>query len=139
MLTSSMDCKRVEQEARDCLDRLSLAERLTNGLASEKDRWSLAVEGFKACEVTMAGSCLSLRRVTWWLTWCLDPATGDVMLAAAFASYLGAFGAVFRNSLWRETWLQDLVGRDIPLTPNVDPLWVLTSDSQTAVWQNEGK
>lgn len=46
---------RVEQEARECLDRLSLAERLTNGLASEKDRWSLAVEGFKACEVTMAG------------------------------------------------------------------------------------
>mmetsp|Transcript_22422 Transcript_22422/g.30704 ORF Transcript_22422/g.30704 Transcript_22422/m.30704 type:complete len:1916 (+) Transcript_22422:3-5750(+) len=108
---------KVEQEARECLDRLSLAERLTNGLASEKDRWSLAVEGFKACEVTMAG---------------------DVMLAAAFASYIGAFGAVFRNSLWRETWLQDLVGRDIPLTPNVDPLWVLTNDSQTAVWQNEG-
>ena len=61
------------------------------------------------------------------------------MLAAAFASYIGSFGAAFRNRLWKETWLPDLLGRDIPMTTNVDPLWVLTSDSQTAVWQNEGK
>ena len=46
---------RVEAEAKEYMDRLSLAERLTNGLASEKERWSLTVEGFKACEVTMAG------------------------------------------------------------------------------------
>ena len=51
----------MEQEARECLDRLSLAERLTNGLASEKDRWSLTVEGFKACEVTMAGLRVAIK------------------------------------------------------------------------------
>ena len=108
---------KVEQEAKDCLDRLSLAERLTSGLASEKERWGITVEGLKAREVTMAG---------------------DVMLAAAFASYIGAFGATFRNFLWKETWLQDLIGRDIPLTPNIDPLWVLTTESLAATWQNEG-
>jgi hypothetical protein len=30
---------RVEAEAKACLDKLSLAERLTNGLASENLRW----------------------------------------------------------------------------------------------------
>ena len=108
---------RVEQEAKECMDRLALAERLTSGLASEKERWGLTVEGLKAREVTMAG---------------------DVMLAAAFTSYIGAFGASFRVELWEKTWLQDLIGRDVPLTPNIDPLWVLTSDAETATWQNEG-
>jgi len=107
----------VEQEAAECMNRLGLAERLTNGLASEKDRWSLTVDKLRSREVTLAG---------------------DVMLAAAFTSYVGAFGSTFRNNLWKDVWLQDLVSRDIPLTANIDPLWILTSESQTAVWQNEG-
>jgi dynein heavy chain len=35
-------------------------------------------------------------------------------------------------------WLADLKGRDVPLTADVDPLWVLTNESQVAGWQNEG-
>ena len=35
---------RVESEAKECLDRLSLAERLTKGLSSEQERWSNTVE-----------------------------------------------------------------------------------------------
>jgi dynein heavy chain len=34
----------VEREAAACLSRLSLAERLVNGLSSENDRWELEVE-----------------------------------------------------------------------------------------------
>lgn len=116
-MAATQEKAKVEQEAQECLNRLSLAERLTNGLASEKDRWGQTVEGLRAREVTMAG---------------------DVMLAAAFTSYIGAFGKEFRSLLWQEVWLQDLVGRDIPLTPNIDPLFVLTNDSQVAGWQNEG-
>lgn len=116
-MAATQEKAKVEQEAKDCLDRLALAERLTNGLSSEKERWGLTVEGLRAGGETMAG---------------------DVMLAAAFTSYVGAFGATYRAKLWKEIWLKDLVGRDVPLTANIDPLWVLTSDSQTAVWQNEG-
>ena len=116
-MAATQEKAQVEQEAKECLDRLSLAERLTNGLASEKDRWGLTVEGLRSNEVTLAG---------------------DVMLAAAFTCYIGAFGAEFRDQLWKEVWLSDLVSRDIPLTDNVDPMGVLTSDSQMAVWQNEG-
>ena len=116
-LAATQEKARVEQEAKDCLDRLSLAERLTNGLASEKVRWSATVDGMKATEVTMPG---------------------DVMLAAAFTSYVGTFGAAFRYQLWKEIWLKDLITRDVPLTNNIDPLRLLASESDSAKWQNEG-
>ena len=116
-LAATQEKARVEKEAKECSDRLSLAERLTVGLSSENERWTKTVEALKALENTLAG---------------------DVMLAAAFTSYIGAFGATFRHRLWSESWVQDLIRRDIPLTPNVDPLWTLTTESEAAVWQNEG-
>lgn len=108
---------KVEKEAKDCMDRLNLAERLTSGLASENSRWTQTVENLKNSETTLPG---------------------NVMLAASFTSYIGAFGAEFRLRLWKKEWIQDLVSRDIPITEGLDPLWVLTSDSEAAEWQNEG-
>ena len=55
-------------QAKDCSDRLSLAERLTTGLATEKDRWAQTVREMRLGSVTIAG---------------------DVMLAAAFTCYIG--------------------------------------------------
>ena len=107
---------KVEAEAKECQDRLDLAERLINGLSSEKVRWTSSVEALRRSEITMAG---------------------DVMLAAAFTSYLGAFGATFRNKLWKETWIPDLIQRDVPITAEIDPFYVLTDDAETAKWQNE--
>lgn len=109
---------RVEAEAKECSDRLALAERLTKGLSSEQERWSDTVEKLRAKEITLAG---------------------DVMLAASFTSYLGAFNASFRDYLWKECWLNDLKARDIPMSPGLDPLLhILSNDSQIANWQNEG-
>jgi dynein heavy chain len=108
---------RVEAEAKECSDRLALAERLTKGLSSEQERWTDTVDKLRAKEMTMAG---------------------DVMLAASFVSYLGSFNAGFRDYLWKECWLQDLKARDIPLSAGLDPLWLLSNDSQMANWQNEG-
>jgi len=116
-MAATQDKAKVEREAKDCIDRLSLAERLTTGLSSEKERWQLTVEGLHEREITLPG---------------------DVMLAAAFTSYIGAFGATFRNRLWRDNWVADLIAKEIPLTQSVDPLWVLTTESQVALWQNEG-
>ena len=116
-LTATQEKAAVEMEAKRCSDRLYLAERLTTGLASEKDRWMSTVDGLRLKEDTL---------------------TGDVMVAASFISYVGAFSAPYRLSLWRETWLQDLVRRDIPMTPNVTPLMMLADDSDIAGWQNEG-
>ena len=74
---------RVEAEALTCETRLSLAERLVTGLASENLRWGNEVEGLKASKISLIG---------------------DVLLSSAFVSYIGAFNARLRTQLWREKW-----------------------------------
>jgi len=108
---------KVEAEAASCQERLALAERLVNGLADENVRWSKSIENFKEMERTLVG---------------------DVMLSAAFVSYIGAFNQSFRAKLWKDTWTPDLGEKQIPLTEGVDPLFVLATDSDFAKWKNEG-
>jgi dynein heavy chain, axonemal len=108
---------KVEKEYRDLIDRLALAERLTVGLASENERWTATVKDLYTQE-----ACL----------------IGDVMLAACFCSYLGAFNSTYRSKLWKDIWLQDLMSRDIPISgASIDPLHLLASDFQSSTWQAE--
>ncbi|RYH32012.1 hypothetical protein EON65_01475, partial [archaeon] len=117
-MAATQEKAKVEQEAKECLDRLLLAERLTSGLSSEQARWTSTIEQLRAKEITLAG---------------------DTMLAASFTSYLGPFNAYFRDFLWKTCWLGDLKGRDVPISANLDPLLhVLSNEAQMANWQNEG-
>ena len=116
-LKATEDKSAVEAEATACKDRLDLAERLTSGLSSENARWGKEIDNLKR-----QGVCLC----------------GNVLLSSAFVSYIGAFGAEFRERLWKDTWLADLISREIPITEGIDPLQVLTDDSKVANWQNEG-
>lgn len=43
----------LQAEAKACQDKLSLAERLTTGLASENSRWAKEVETLRAQEVRL--------------------------------------------------------------------------------------
>ncbi|GAB9467560.1 hypothetical protein Gpo141_00004900 [Globisporangium polare] len=86
---------KVEAEAHACQERLSLAERLVNGLASENERWSREIDALKTGESALIG---------------------DTLLAAGFVSYIGAFNSTFRAQLWKNTWLPDLLTREIPIT-----------------------
>lgn len=86
---------KVEAEAHACQERLSLAERLVNGLASENERWSREIDVLRAGETALIG---------------------DSLLAAGFVSYIGAFNASFRAQLWKNTWLPDILTREIPIT-----------------------
>ncbi|OQS01624.1 dynein heavy chain [Achlya hypogyna] len=117
---------KVEAEARLCQERLGLAERLVSGLASENERWKREVDVLKVGE-----ECL----------------VGDVLLAAAFVSYIGAFDASFRVQLWKHVWLPDLAAREIPISlrppgdekaTTLDPVTTLCDDSAIAQWMNEG-
>jgi dynein heavy chain len=62
---------------------------------------------------------------------------GDVLLAAAFVSYIPAFSAPFRLKLWRDTWLPRILELKIPITDEVTPIEILTNSAEMAQWANE--
>jgi len=114
--------REVQEDATRCKDKLALAERLVGGLADENQRWSLRVKHLEEQMSTLVG---------------------DVLLSAAFVSYVGAFNAKFRTELWNNVWVKDIVNRGIPLSDDIknkekDPSDVLTTGPQQATWANEG-
>mmetsp|Transcript_20734 Transcript_20734/g.31855 ORF Transcript_20734/g.31855 Transcript_20734/m.31855 type:complete len:281 (+) Transcript_20734:10194-11036(+) len=63
---------------------------------------------------------------------------GDALVSAAFVSYIGPFSYLFRNRLWKDEWIPDIVEKQIPITPGIDPLEVLANAADQAVWKTEG-
>mmetsp|Transcript_20735 Transcript_20735/g.31882 ORF Transcript_20735/g.31882 Transcript_20735/m.31882 type:complete len:281 (+) Transcript_20735:10194-11036(+) len=63
---------------------------------------------------------------------------GDALVSAAFVSYIGPFSYLFRNRLWKEEWIPDIVEKQIPITSGIDPLMVLANAADQAVWKTEG-
>ncbi|XP_057392157.1 dynein axonemal heavy chain 9 [Balaenoptera acutorostrata] len=116
---ATADKLRCQQEAEATAGTISLANRLVGGLASESVRWTEAVQNFKQQERKLCG---------------------DILLTAAFISYLGFFTKKYRRSLMDGTWRPYLsqLQVPIPVTPNLDPLRMLTDDADVAAWQNEG-
>ncbi|KAI8812367.1 dynein heavy chain and region D6 of dynein motor-domain-containing protein [Cladochytrium replicatum] len=118
---ATADKLKCEEEARSTQETIVLANRLVNGLASEKVRWSESVARFKEQEKTIAG---------------------DVLLAATFTSYVGCFSKRYREELLNEHWFRYMKADDnsdkIPLSEGVDPLELLTTSAEIAKWNNEG-
>jgi dynein heavy chain len=120
---ATSDKLKCEQEATATQETIILANRLVNGLASENVRWGEAVAKFKEQEKTLAG---------------------DVLLSAAFVSYVGCFSKKYREELLNEKWLGYLLAfpadspDKIPLSEGIDPLQILTNSSEVARWNNEG-
>jgi len=63
---------------------------------------------------------------------------GNALVSAAFVSYIGPFSYTFRAILWRDTWIPDIMERKIPYTDGIDPLEVLATASDQAIWKTEG-
>lgn len=65
---------------------------------------------------------------------------GDVLLITAFISYVGCFTKQYRLDLLQKTWLPFLRNLEpiVPITEGLDPLSLLTDDTQIAKWNNEG-
>ncbi|XP_030610318.1 dynein axonemal heavy chain 9 isoform X3 [Archocentrus centrarchus] len=116
---ATADKLKCQQEAESTTYTISLANRLVGGLASENVRWAEAVENLKKQERTLCG---------------------DVLLITTFISYLGYFTKRYRVQLMDNTWRPYLsqLKVPIPVTPDLDPLTLLTDDADIATWQNEG-
>ena len=109
--------QRVENDANLCQAKLHAAEKLVIGLAGENKRWGENV-------VILKENTLSI--------------IGDVLLASAFVSYIGAFTSKFRLELWEKKWLPDIKDKKIPITEGITPLKILTTEARMAQWKNQG-
>uniref|UniRef100_A0A4W3JPZ5 Dynein axonemal heavy chain 11 n=1 Tax=Callorhinchus milii TaxID=7868 RepID=A0A4W3JPZ5_CALMI len=123
-LTSGFEKATVEKVR--CQDEVSrtnrtieLANRLVKGLESENVRWVQSVQFFKAQEETLYG---------------------DVLLTAAFVSYVGSFTKQYREELVECRWTPFLMSLKvpIPITDCLDPIAMLADDATIATWNNEG-
>lgn len=117
-LNDAEDTKaKVLAEANALQSQLDLAERLVGGLADENKRWGETVKTLSKDKLTMIG---------------------DALISAEFVSYIAPFNSLFRDWLWKEVWLPDIVDKKIPFTEGVDPLAVLATPAAQAGWKNEG-
>ncbi|KAB7494339.1 Dynein beta chain, ciliary [Armadillidium nasatum] len=102
---------KCQMEADATTVTIQLANRLVGGLSSEKVRWAEAVAELRNCEKTLPG---------------------DILIAAAFISYVGCFTKHYRKELMDKMWLPSLSKY------SVHPIKLLTDDATIARWNNEG-
>jgi dynein heavy chain len=117
LLAATTEKMKVEAEAKACMDRLDLANRLVGGLSSENTRWGLEVNRLQESKAAVFG---------------------DVLLSAAFVSYIGVFDGPFRQHLVQNVWLPDLEAREIKTSDDIKPLTMLTNAAAIAALNNEG-
>eukprot|EP01061_Rhynchopus_euleeides_P000007 TRINITY_DN10009_c0_g1_i1.p1 TRINITY_DN10009_c0_g1~~TRINITY_DN10009_c0_g1_i1.p1 ORF type:complete len:865 (+),score=418.35 TRINITY_DN10009_c0_g1_i1:31-2595(+) len=114
---ASEETRLIEAKAKKTQEKANLAERLVGGLADEKVRWARTVEELSEKSILLIG---------------------DVLLSAAFVSYIGPFSKPFRGQIMDTHLTPDVQQRKIPHTPDLDIVTnILTSDAEIAGWQNE--
>jgi dynein heavy chain len=108
----------IEAKAKKTRDKADLATRLVSGLGDENKRWGLTISDLK----------LQARLLV-----------GDVLLGAAFISFIGPFSKAFREKIVHENWMPAIEELKIPVTKGLDVVMhVLTSEATVASWNNEG-
>jgi len=104
-------------ESERCERKLNLAQRLVGALGSEQEKWAQAI--------------IDLGEY-------LQVIIGDVLLASAFVSYVGPFNKQFRNKIINDNFIEFFKKNNIPMSPEGNPLSVLTDEATTAGWNNFG-
>ncbi|CUG51588.1 dynein heavy chain, putative [Bodo saltans] len=108
----------IEAKAEKTKMKMQLAERLVGGLADEKIRWSNTIDVLRNKHKLLVG---------------------DVLLAAAFVSYIGPFDRNFRDRIVKNDWMVRIKEKEIVHTAGLNIVMdVLTTEAEVASWQNEG-
>ena len=89
--------KELNDDIEECGKRLIRAEKMIDGLAGEKDRWTMTVADL----TVQAGLVI-----------------GDSLIASGAISYSGSFTSVYREEL-EKTWREALKAEGIKCTPNI--------------------
>jgi dynein heavy chain, axonemal len=101
--------------------KLELANRLTNALADENVRWAAGIVTLDAEKELLVG---------------------DVLLSAAFISYIGPFTKKYRDELLNKHWVPFLEtaagGQRVPMAAKPNPMALLTDEATIAVWGSQG-
>ncbi|XP_015413618.1 PREDICTED: dynein heavy chain 11, axonemal [Myotis davidii] len=109
---------RCQEEVNQTNKTIELANKLVKELEAKKIRWGQSVQSFEAQEKTLCG---------------------DVLLMAAFVSYVGSFTKQYRQELVDCKWVPFLQRKvSIPITEGRDLIAMLTDDATIATWNNEG-
>ncbi|XP_051008480.1 dynein axonemal heavy chain 11 [Acomys russatus] len=109
---------RCQEEVTQTNKTIELANRLVGELEAKKIRWGQSIKSFETREKTLCG---------------------DVLLTAAFVSYLGPFTRQYRRELLHCKWIPFLQQKvSIPIAEGLDLIAMLTDDATIAAWNNEG-
>ncbi len=106
----------LQEKAAKMSRQLIAAERLINGLGSEKVRWATDLETLKVKRKNLVGDCI---------------------LTASFLSYMGAFTFNYRKTLVYDKWQEAIRQAKIPLTGNFRLETLLTSEVEVMQWASE--
>jgi dynein heavy chain len=60
------------------------------------------------------------------------------LLASAFVSYVGPFNKKFRDMIIYENFVEFFKQNNIPMSPNSNPLTILTDEATVAGWNTFG-
>jgi len=106
----------LENEVEMCKVKLERAEKLIGGLGGEKTRWEQTVEKLNVDYTYIVG---------------------DVLVSCGTIAYLGAFTAVYRNSL-TEQWRKKMVEVELPHTEGCNVRSTLADPVQIRAWNITG-
>ncbi len=110
------DKEAVLAEAKKCQDKLDMAQRLINALSANGVIWETNLESIGVD---------------------LEVMPGEVLVACAFASYLGVYTREYREECTR-LFIEFLRKKNVPIGNHCDPLKILCSEAEVAGWAGQG-
>jgi dynein heavy chain len=97
--------------------QLDRAGKLVTGLAGERSRWELSLQGYRESMGFLIGDCV---------------------MAAGFLSYLGPFTSIYRSDLVSKIWWPKIREQNVPCSPNFKMTHFLARPTDVRFWNIQG-